>query len=664
MWDTMPRPDRLRCLIVLAASAWPAWAGTATAEPISAFGAAAALIDRAGCIDCHNPDGVASDTSLVFPGPGASPKLAQQFGDDLLDLINPQDIEKSRLLRKPTRRMEHAGGMKVIPGSADERILRAWVTELGRSPQIKNAIALLRFFEQTTGLAVDPSVLRRLSASQYNNTVRDLLGDVTAPARQFPPEDFVDGFKNQFMAQAASPVLTEAINAAAQQLADNAIRAVKNGDPHHLLPCRPPQLQKNRCAERFVASFGRRAFRRPMSPSELDRYKNLLAQQKDPLAGVRIVIETMLQSPHFLYQREGTDVVSRRYARASRLSFFLWNTMPDDHLMDRAARGDLDAADGTESVAQDMLNDPRARQAMDEFTEQWLRFDRIASAVKDRRSHPEYTREVQVAMAEETRRFVADLIWNDKDFSTAFTARYSFVNAELAALYKLPPPTEEFAQVPYPKDSLRSGLLGQGLFLASTGKPSDTSPTGRGLFVREHFLCQTVPPPPPGVSVELPARGPGGRPITNRERLRIHTASESCGGCHNLIDPIGLGFENFDTTGRQRATQSATSDEKTKMTVALPLDIKGQIAGIANGSFSDPIEIGKLLASNTQSQMCVAKHLFRYALGRHEGSADRLAIQKSFAAFKASGFRFRSLVLAMVRTNEFPENAVHAELSQ
>jgi hypothetical protein len=164
--------------------------------------------------------------------------------------------------------------------------------------------------------------------------------------------------------------------------------------------------------------------------------------------------------------------------------------------------------------------------------------------------------------------------------------------------------------------------------------------------------------------VELPARGPGGRPITNRERLKLHTASESCGGCHNLIDPIGLGFENFDTTGRQRATQTATRDEKTKMTVELPLQIKGQIAGIANSSFADPIEMGKLLASSSQTQLCVAKQVFRYAMGRHEGSADRLALQKSFASFKASGFRFKSLVLAIVRTNEFPATALTAELAQ
>ncbi|MCP5110308.1 MAG: DUF1588 domain-containing protein, partial [bacterium] len=214
-----------------------------------------------------------------------------------------------------------------------------------------------------------------------------------------------------------------------------------------------------------------------------------------------------------------------------------------------------------------MLDDPRARGAMQEFLAQWMRFDRVLTAIRDRRQYREFNSELAAAMTEETSRLFHHLVFEDKNFTEFFTAGYSFLSSDLAQVYGLPAPPEEFARVEFPEDSGRSGVLGQAMFHTVTSKPAATSPTERGLFVREHFLCQQVPPPPPGVSSNLPV-STDERPMTNRERLKVHLTSEACSGCHRLVDPIGFGREKYDAIGRFREDQHVkippTRDEQRK----------------------------------------------------------------------------------------------------
>src|SRR5262249_32959037 len=161
------------------------------------------------------------------------------------------------------------------------------------------------------------------------------------------------------------------------------------------------------------------------------------------------------------------------------------------------------------------------------------------------------SRETAIAMTEEARQFISDLVWNDRNFMDAFTANYGFVNADLAAIYGVPAPAKEFERVQFRDDSERAGLLGQALFLALSAKPDDRSLTGRGLFGREQFLCQHVPPPPGGVNTNL-APGTEAHPLANRERMLEHVTNATCATCHNLIDPIGFGLEKFDAVGARR----------------------------------------------------------------------------------------------------------------
>ncbi|MCC6589182.1 MAG: DUF1592 domain-containing protein [Bryobacterales bacterium] len=499
-------------------------------------------------------------------------------------------------------------------------------------------------------LSAEP--MRRLTHSQYNNAVRDLLGDQTRPADRFPPEDFNNGFRNQVQTQSISPLLAESYSVAAERLARNAFRG---GDPNHLVPCRPNSATDRDCAAQFVSKFGRRAYRRPLTPRESERLVTLLLKEADTThdfyRGAQAVVEAMLQSPHFLHRVEKPGSA---YSVASRLAFLLWDTIPDEPLLDAAARHELATPEAAEKMARRMIDDPRSRAALDEFLSQWLRFDLLLGAVKDRRLYPQFTPELAAAMAEETRLLTHDLVFNNRNFMEFFTAEYGYLNSDLASIYQFPAPPAEFAKVQFPTGIDRAGILGQGSFLALTSKPGDTSPTIRGVFVREHFLCQGIPDPPPGTNSTLP-EVTASKPRANRDRLEEHRSSPACMACHSLIDPVGYGFEKFDAIGRRRDKLKLTflplpgrENKSPKPTTAeVELDTRGAVQGIPNSDFSSPKELGNILAASTRCQDCIVKQYFRYAAGRRENSDDEHAINRAVQAFRGSGFRFRELMISI-----------------
>jgi hypothetical protein len=248
-----------------------------------------------------------------------------------------------------------------------------------------------------------------------------------------------------------------------------------------------------------------------------------------------------------------------------------------------------------------------------------------------------------------------------------FTANYGFVNVELAPIYKVQAPPKEFDRVAFPAGSERAGILGQGLFLALTAKPEDSSPTARGLFVREQFLCQHVPDPPAGVNTNLPPVTEA-KPQTNRERMSEHATNPSCATCHHLIDPIGFGLEKFDAVGAKRdkfslqfAANRGEGRRGPVKTIDLDIDSTGYIAGIPNSQFSSPAELGAVMAKSTQCQECIVKQYFRFTTGRLETPADRPAIRKLMEDFRGSQFRFKELIVSLARLREFPntEGTVH-----
>ena len=600
------------------------------------------VLHKANCEGCHNGGGVAAGTRFKFPEGELSKEEWTRFGLSLHTLINRADTARSILLNKPTKRVAHAGGERIAPGSRDEAILRVWADYLVSNTKPADK------FEFAERRGERKPVLRRLTNTQYNNTVRDLLGDDTRVAEQFPPEDFVNGFRNQFQSQSVSPLLAEAYATGAEKLARSAFRG---GDTRGLVPCKEKTPQ---CGARFIKEFGAKAFRRPLLENEQARYLKLWA-----MGGAPMVVEGMLQSPNFLLRAEnGAEPAWRPYEIASRLSYALWNSMPDAELFRAAANGELATAEGVEKQSRRLLRDQRAHKTVDEFTAEWLRFDSLMAAVKERASFPMYTPELALAMTEEARKLVEYLVWENRDFMELYSADYAFVSTPLAKLYDVPPPAEEFGRVPLPPETERSGVLGQAMLLAATAKPSETSPTARGLFVREHFLCQEVPQPPPGVNANLPLNVRD-KPMTNRERLAVHLSNESCASCHTLIDPIGFGFEKFDAVGQRREKlkivfQPERKDKGKTETVFLDLDTSGSIAGAPNSAFRSPRELGTILAGNTQCQQCVVKQLFRYYQGRMEKPGDAAVIRRSYDDFKKSGFHFQELMVSLLRWSIFP----------
>jgi hypothetical protein len=618
------------------------------------------VLEAAQCRSCHAHDGVASATRLHFPEKGAGTDQIQLFGLSLAPLVDRGDAAKSLLLNKPTQRIPHTGGERIKPGSDEERLLIQWVEYLASAFEDKLAAAKR---ELGAGVESKPAQLvRRLTHSQYNNTVRDLLGDYSRPAQRFPPEDFVDGFKNQLGAQGMPPLLVETYSTAAEKLAANAFRI---GDVNGVIPCKPASPADQQCRDQFIRAFGLRAFRRPLRDEEFQRYADVFTEQAlssgQFLEGARVVVEAMLQSPNFLFHLEaGPDGSSTDYDVASRLSYLLWNTMPDSALLEAAGKGALRTVEGREQAARRMLDNPLARQALDEFFDEWLRLDRVVNAVKQGRRYPEFSPELAAAMAEETRRFLQHLVWDDRNFMDAFSADYSFLTSDLASLYQLPAPAGEFELVRFPADARRAGLLGHGSFLASTAGPTDTSPTARGIFVREQLLCQHVPPPPPGVNTTLPEPTED-KPRTRRQLIVAHVENPTCAACHRLMDPIGFGLENFDAIGRWREKETVfivtdRDDEEPRREpkkVELAVEAQGEIAGLPNSAFSEPKQLGRILAESPVCQECIVRQMFRYAYGRRETAADEAAIDQLFASFQNSGFHFKNLLIALVRSPEF-----------
>jgi hypothetical protein len=643
------------------------------------------VFEAAKCSGCHSPSGVASATRLHFPEQDATPAQIQAFGLSLSSLVDRADASKSLLLTKPTNVTRHTGGVRIKPGSPEEQIVAKWAASLASASDATLAAAM-KTLTAGEGEAAPKQLVRRLTHAQYDNTVRDLVGDYSKPAERFPPEDYVDGFKNQLTGQGMPPLLVETYSTAAERLALNAFRI---GDINGLVPCAPSRgygasrqssagstratadkwaFNDNKCRDAFVRKFGLRAFRRPLTDDEVKRYSAAFSEQarvsRRFLDGARVVVEAMLQSPNFLFHVEaGPDGKYADYDVASRLSYLLWNTMPDEALFEAAAKGELSTVAGRERTSRRMLeNAPKSREALDQFFEEWLRFDRVVNAVKANR-YQAFTPELAIAMAEETRTLLHHLASNDLNFMDALTADYSFLTSELAEVYGVPAPKEQFEMVKFPADSPRAGILGQGTFLASTAGPTDTSPTARGIFIRERLLCQHVPPPPPGVITTLPDPLVDQKPKGRRQLMVEHVENPTCASCHRLMDPIGFGFEHFDAIGQYRKQEMIPVPGRRgggggggrggPPPIPLEIDAQGEVAGLPNSNFSGAKQLGIILANSPVCQECIVRQMFRYSYGRLETASDEKTIDQLYDRFKASGFKVKSLLVALVESPEF-----------
>ena len=502
--------------------------------------------------------------------------------------------------------------------------------------------------------AVDPilaieSGVRRLSQSELDNTLRDLLGEDTAPAARLLNEDEFRPFDNDYTIQQASDALITALEALAEQVAERAV-----GDSARraaLVPCTPVSAGDEECFRTFLDAFLARALRRPVTAADITAYMPLLAfasednavVDNDFYTAVQIAISATLQDPEFLYRVErGTSGSTAGlleldgYEVATRMSYLLWASMPDDALFAAAAAGTLDRPDGRSSEALRMLEDSKARAQLHRFHAMWLGY----------RSIP-HTPDLVASFNRETSALIDRVILDEPgSYLRLFTMDETFVDDSLADHYGLPRPADGEGWVSY-EGTGRAGILGHGSLLAAFSKFEDTSPTQRGILVRTRFMCEDVPRPPPNVDADQPPQGAMDA-VCKYERYAEHRdQSSSCAGCHSLTDPIGFGLENYDVAGRFREHDDGLPE--------CLIEGSGEIVNV--GSFSGPAELSQLLVDNDYVDACAVQQFLTFALGRPTNSYEAELLQEMIESFRAGQHDFKAFMVDFIASDRFARRA-------
>lgn len=499
--------------------------------------------------------------------------------------------------------------------------------------------------EACTTLDVGFTPLRRLTRGEYNQSVADLLGDSSAPADQFVPDEKLLGFSAGLTVPS---LLAEQYMSAAEALSAQATE-----DLPALLECDPAAEGEDTCAHAFIDSFGRRLHRRPLADDERTDLRALYAQAKtayDFRTGIELTLQAMLQSPDFLYRVElgsptdNPDLVQLSgYEIAARLSYLMWGTTPSAELLEAAEAGDLDDVAGIAAQARALLDDPRSHQTVRSFHDQWLNLEALVDAGKDPEVYPAFDDGLKSAMREETLRFVDHVVFEeDGAVEKLFTSPFSFINDDLATLYGMTAqPGAELARVDL-DTSERLGILTHASVLSVHAKANQSSPVHRGKFVRERIFCQQLMPPPADLVITPPDPSPD---ATTRERFKQHSEDQFCAGCHALMDPIGFGFEHYDGIGRFRS-----------MDGDFPVDASGEVTATrdANGTFDGIIELTARLSQSVEVNECVATNWFVYAFGRSiTNEMDDCSRERLYKEFADSGYRIPELLIALTGTDAF-----------
>ena len=493
-----------------------------------------------------------------------------------------------------------------------------------------------------------PQVLPRLTVPQYRHSIEHLLG----PALPAPPLEPDTNPYLFYTIGATSTFISELGVQQYEEAADQIARAVFDDQARReaLVGC-VPAAPADACVQGFLATFGRRAYRRPLTADELNRWTTVSDQLStgDPWRGLQYAVAGILQSPHFLYRVElgepdpddGTRLRYTAYEMASRLSFLLWNGPPDDALLAAAEAGDLLNEAGLLAEADRLLADPRARAAIQEFFAQYLNLGKLDGVTRDPERYPLFTPTLPQSMRTEVQLLVDDLVYReDSDIRQIFSTRRTFVNAELAALYGVDAPGASpitFVPIDLPENGPRAGILTLGAFLAMNAHETLTSPTNRGKYLRERVLCEVVPPPPGNVDTNLDEENMDAHTV--REKLEQHRKDPVCAGCHAVIDPPGFLFENFDSIGAYRTEDNGW-----------PIDASGDLDGkpLANAR-----ELAEALKDDPRISRCMIKQLFRHATGRLEILSELPGLKELGDRFEGSGYRFRQLLLDFVVSDTF-----------
>ncbi|MDQ3032991.1 MAG: DUF1592 domain-containing protein [Myxococcota bacterium] len=492
----------------------------------------------------------------------------------------------------------------------------------------------------------------RLSHAQYENTVRDLLR-LDAPS----------GVTSTYLGDATSTTFDnngnelyvgEALWGDYQRGAETLAEQVTT-DPAALARIVPDGASGD--ARLFVEGFGLRAHRRPLTSAEIDAYVAIFARaavaypEMDAFAGgARMVLEAILQSPHFLYRVElssdaggGASIPLNSYEMASRLSYALWDTMPDDELFAAAAADQLVSLEGVRPQAARMLESDKAEDTVASFHYQLLDMHKYADVTRSTMLFPEFTDALRQSMVDETQSFVHHVVFaEDGGFERLLTAPYTFVDADLAAVYGLEGTYDESMERVELDPAQRAGILTQIGYLAANASSTDPDAIHRGVFVNHRILCAPLPPPPMIVP-PLPADDSG--MLTMRQRIDLHTGPGTCGaGCHStMINPIGFAFEHYDALGRWR-------DEDRGIAVDAASEY---VFGAATVEYADAVELAGVVAEQPMAHSCYVRHWLEYAYGRAPSRRDAQLIARIGAASLAENLSVREILVELVISDAF-----------
>ncbi len=483
---------------------------------------------------------------------------------------------------------------------------------------------------------------RRLTRAELDNVVRDLFADDTFPASKYLAEDEFRPFDNDYTIQRASSALIDTLEAFAEDVAARAVL------PEHralVVPCTPSGPDDAACLEQTVVYLGERLFRRPFSTSDAAPYLALGAfatEQNDFVdndfyTAVELALRSMLQDPEFLYRIEigtpGSEPGTERltdFELATRLSFLLWGSAPDDALRAAATGGLLVDPAGRRDQALRLLADPRARSTVHRFHAMWLGYRAIPGT-------PALLADLEL----ETTKLIDKVVFDEpSSYLDLFLSPETYLTQDLADHYGLSTPPGGEGWVSYGASG-RAGILSHGSVLAAFSKFSDTSPTQRGIFVQTRLLCNTVDPPPANVNVDQPPSSADA--VCKTERYAEHRSTPSCAGCHSQLDPIGIGLEQYDIAGRFR-THDDAHDE-------CALDGNGELPGY--GTFNGPGELGRMLVETGELESCFVEHVVRFALGRALKPEETEVVADLSAGFRAEGYDAQTLLADYAASDRF-----------
>ena len=532
---------------------------------------------------------------------------------------------------------------------------------------------------QCNSIAPGRSPLRRLTTYEYNNTIRDLLGDTTNPGSALPAQ--VDSKQNPFGndadEQSPTDVLVEKYQAVAESIAARATANATALGKLHSCAGNVTAANEEGCARMIATALAPRALRRTVATAEIDELVTLyrgvraLATTTTFGSGVAAIIEALLQAPEFLYRVElgaavtGATAVKRVAGRemATRLSYMFWQTMPDTALFQAADAGMLDTKEGVLQQAQKLLDDPKSHPTVAFFFDNLLPIPDLSGLTRDPAHFPTWSGSIGAAMRTEVQRFLEHEIFENTaqaappyaagSWPAILTAPYTFVNQTLFTHYG----ASSFASgttvtgTALTKVNLntsqRLGLLTMGGIAAGSTTSNLTNPVLRGVFILNKIMCRNFELPT-GFT-PMPPDPYSGK--TARERFSKHASEAVCAACHKSIDPMGLPFENYDPVGRYR-TNEVWTDPMTNMTYDTPIDASGSVLGVT-GTAQNGVELVKLLATSPSVESCFASHWMRFAYGRSLEGGDACNQQGVLTAFTNGNYNVKQLLLALTQSDGF-----------